>query len=133
MNHPEHFYIITNVLASSGGKSISELRFQCGITMSGRNLCKTPTLYYVKRGYFICTRTRSVTYKEGDTFTIQPEEEFVLTSMDHSILLEFESSVPEFHKVPSPVKNESIYTKLWVKCRPETLYTINPLKGSNGS
>ena len=128
MKHPEHFYIVTDVLASSGGKSISELKFQYGVTMSGRNLSKTPNLYYVKRGYFICTRNDSVTYKEGDTFTVEPGENFILTSMDHSILLEFESSVPEFHKVPSPANNDSIYTKLWVKCRPETLYTVNPLK-----
>ena len=123
MKHREHFYIITNVLASSEGKTISELNFQNGITMSGVNLSTTPTLYYVKRGYFICTRGKSHIYKEGDTFTLQPREEYVLTSMDHSILLEFESSQPlaDSSTIPSSLKYDERIAKLWVKCQPHAI------------
>jgi hypothetical protein len=116
MNHPEYFYIITTTLASSDGKSINELKFQNGISMTGRNLSKTPTLYYVKKGYLICKQN---VYKEGDTFTINPEQEYTLKSMDNSILLEFESSFPEatYKKTEKP--------KLWVRKPIE----LQPIKG----
>jgi len=114
MNHPEYFYIITTNLASSGGKSINELKFQNGISMTGKNLSKTPTLYYVKRGYFICNQN---VYKEGDTFTFNSEQEYTITSMDNSILLEFESSLPEV------IYKTTNKPKLWVR-KPIELHPI---------
>jgi len=123
MNHKEYSYIITNTLASSGGKSIFELKFRNGITMSGTNLSSTPTLYYVKKGVFLCSIRESNMFTEGDTFTLEPGQSYIITSMEASVLLEFESSVPEFHKVQGHPFMSQEYcnqpTKLWVQRRPE--------------
>ena len=120
MNHPEYFYIITTTLASSDGKCINELKFQNGISMTGKNLCKTPTLYYVKKGYFICNQN---VYKEGDTFTFNPEQEYTIKSMDIIILLEFDSSLPE------AIYKTTKKPKLWVRKPVE----LHPIRGSNFS
>jgi len=120
MNHPEYFYIITTTLASSDGKRINELKFQNGISMTGRNLSKTPTLYYVKKGYFICNQN---VYKEGDTFTFNPDQEYTIKSMDNSILLEFESSLPE------AIYKTTKKPKLWVRKPIE----LHPIRLSNFS
>ena len=123
MNHKEYSYIITNTLASSGGKSIFELKFRNSITMSGTNLSSTPTLYYVKKGVFLCSILESNMFYEGDTFTVEAGQSYIITSMEASVLLEFESSAPEFHKIQGyplvPQDSSKKPTKLWVQRHPE--------------
>jgi len=131
----------TTRLTSSQDKSIYQLDFQDGVTMEGKNLTKTPTLYYVKKGMFACGRKNMKDiriFKEGDTFSFEAQESYILVSSGDASLLEFESSLPQatYDEETKMMNEDDICkkSKLWVQCsRNFPLNSVKPLKGANKS
>jgi len=129
--------IVTTLLTNSQDKSIYQLDFQDGVTMEGKNLSKTPTLYYVKKGTFACGPKDIRIFKEGDTFSFKPNESYILVSSGDASLLEFESSLPQatYDEETKMMNEDDICkkSKLWVQCRNPPLYSVKPLKRANKS
>ena len=95
--------IKSTTLATLEGKSIFQLDFQKDIVIVGRNLSKTPNLYYVKSGCFILMDNNTeTTVKESDTFTIGQDQSYTIKCVNEGSLLEFESSTPKFFRPVGP-------------------------------